>query len=127
MDTLLRRKDSGLVPFPKHWPKRILSGSATYQTKCDMLVGPCSCLSVHFEYHEDTRHLLRHYNTRIEQLVLIPKRDGSILIPKYWLSSNYMPYGVHTHLLGKCRCGEIHTGTERWVQDLLKYHVAKFA
>ncbi len=126
MERLVRRKDSGLVPFPKHWPNRILGGRATYQTKCDMLVGPCSCLMTHLEYHEDTIYLLREYEAKIEPLVLRRKSDGSILVPKYWLQSDHMP-GHHSHLVGDCTCGKTHTGTESWVRNLLDKHTAVFA
>jgi len=126
MEQLVRRKDSGLVPFPKHWPKRILGGRATFQTKCDMLVGPCSCLMTHMEYHEDTLYLLREYSAEIEPLVLRHKSDGSILVPKYWVQSDFMQ-GHHSHLVGACTCGKTHTGTEACVRTLLDKHIAVFA
>jgi hypothetical protein len=127
MERLVRRKDSGLVPFPKHWPHRILGGRATYQTKCDLLVGPCSCLMTHLEYQEDTKYLLREFDAEIEPLVLRPKSNGSILVPLYWEASEHMPGTAHTHLVGACSCGRTHTGNEPWVRLLLDKHIAVFA
>ncbi len=109
---LKRRKCSGFVDWPKAVSSRILSGSATFQTKCDLLVGPCSCGETHRESDECTSQILEAYDIEIEPMVLIPK-EGVLTIPKYW--SNVYDYNGRkcTTLLGPCNCGSNHVVDDR--------------
>ena len=116
---LKRRKPSGFVLWPKNWAHRLLSGRARYQTKCDMLVGPCSCGYTHRENECDTVEMLERYNCEIEIQVLTPK-DGEVKIPKYW--SAIIAYNRRrcTHLVGVCMCGQTHKATDSRIIELLK-------
>lgn len=121
MTVLKRRPDSGFVNFPKEFDKRILDGSARFRTKCDMLIGPCSCGSVHRERDEFTRSVLSHYRMTIEPLVLTVV-DGTLPIPRYWDTGRHDDCDV---LVGDCSCGQKHTGHETWVLELLAAHCAE--
>jgi hypothetical protein len=123
MNTLKRRANSGFVQYPKTFEKRIIDGTARYRTKCDMLVGPCSCGGVHQEHDDWVRRLLTVNDSEIEQLTLAPEDDGTVHIPRYWLR----PRGHErcTVFSGSCACGRTHTANENWIQVLLANHGAK--
>ncbi len=118
--TLKRRKPSGFVLWPKSWQPRILGGRARFQTKCDMLVGPCSCGYTHREDDCGTLDILGSYDHRIEILMLVPK-DGEVKIPKYWDAVNYNRRRC-THLMGVCGCGQKHKSTDPQIRELLSLH-----
>lgn len=119
---LKRRQSSGFVKYPKAFPKRVIDGSARYRTKCDMLVGPCSCGGVHQENDGWVLRLLRSHDATIDQLALAPEDDGRILMPKYWKKPS-MRLECDT-LIGRCACGRTHTVEEEWVHKLLAAHCA---
>jgi len=119
MRTLKRRKDSGFVHYPKDFERRIIEGTARYRTKCDMLIGPCSCGGVHQEGDGWVQTMLADYDCTIEPLVLTPKNDR-VRIPRYWLKS--MENANCNMLIGPCSCGECHTFKEQWVKDMLSMH-----
>jgi hypothetical protein len=117
---LKRRQSSGFVKYPKAFPKRIVDGTARYRTKCDMLVGPCSCGANHQEHDGWVRRLLQQHEAVIDQLALAPEDDGRTLIPKYWTR----PRGHEScdTLLGGCACGKRHTVEEEWVHLAVAAH-----
>jgi hypothetical protein len=119
---LKRRASSGFVKYPKAFPKRIIDGSARYRTKCDMLVGPCSCGGVHQENDGWVQRLLRTHSATIDQLALAPEENGRIAMPKYW--TKIRNHGNCDTLIGRCACGEVHTIEEEWVHQLLAAHGA---
>ena len=122
---LVRRPGSGFVQYPKQCPLRWGdSGTSTFRTHCDMLVGPCACGAMHQEHDNWVRQLLDCFNLKIETLFLTP-RKGVVRIPKYWTKHRYHT-GCDT-LVGPCACGKTHTADEGWVKDLLNLHVAKIA
>ncbi len=112
MPMLKRRKHSGFVDWPKLVGHRMLSGSSTFQTKCDLLVGPCSCGNTHRETDECTERILEDYELDIEPMVLIPK-SGVLQIPKYWSSIHGTSGRKCTTLLGPCNCGDNHIADGR--------------
>ncbi len=121
MRVLKRRKYSGFVEWPKEVSPRILSGNATFQTKCDLLVGPCSCGTTHRENDECTLEILGGFQLEIEPLVLVPK-NGEIRIPKYWKPFHGNGLRRCTHLMGECSCGANHKVNKRLIELLEKYN-----
>jgi len=118
---LKRRPDSGFVPYPKHFEKRMVDGTARYRTRCDMLVGPCACGGVHQETDGFVQEALSYYGATIETINLQIK-NGKVYIPRYWLKvTGHENCDV---LSGACKCGDIHTANEWWVVELLKAHGA---
>jgi hypothetical protein len=121
--SLARRKNSGFVNFPKSFDKRIIDGTARFRTKCDMLVGPCSCGGVHQENDGFVKELLQENNAQIDPINLTVADDGKVYMPRYW----YKPrrHELCNVLSGHCACGEKHTANEAWVLWLLEQHGAK--
>jgi len=124
MQTLKRRECSGFVKWPHEFGNRLLSGSATYQTKCDMFVGPCSCGHTHRETDSDVYELLDDFEVEIETLVLVPRR-GEVRIPKYWEDINLTGRCRCSHLMGACNCGETHTGKEAVIKTIMRRHYTR--
>lgn len=123
-NVLMRRPGSGFVRYPKQCSQRLGGCESTFRTHCDMLVGPCACGEMHRESDGWVRQLLRHYNLKIETLILVP-RKGAVRIPKYWGKNDY--HRTCTALVGPCACGKTHTIDEAWVIELLDLHCAKIA
>ncbi len=125
MQVLKRRKYSGFVEWPRGIAPRMLSGTATFQTKCDLLVGPCSCGIIHREIDSDTKEILNDYQLEIEPLVLGVK-NGEVRIPKYWGPIHCTGSRRCTHLIGKCSCGDIHK-VNTSLMEILKRYRAKIS
>ncbi len=123
MKILKRRKCSGFVDWPEEFGVRILSGRATYQTKCDMFIGPCSCGYTHRETDCITDELLESFGMELEIMVLRP-RNGEVRIPKYWEDIDCSRRRC-SHLMGACNCGKTHTGTEAFTEILLERHFTR--
>ena len=122
MKTLKRRASSGFVKYPSDFSKRTVDGCARFRTRCDMLVGPCSCGNVHQETDDWVQELLERNDAEIDHLE-IRSKDGVVYMPRYWDK----PEGHATCnvLSGPCACGGVHTANERWVYDLIQQHGAK--
>jgi hypothetical protein len=122
MQTLKRRPYSGFVPYPKNWERRVISGRATFQTKCDMLIGPCACGYTHRETDCWVDEALEQYDAEIEPLIL-RIQNGEILLPKYWeqVGNNGK---MCSHLVGPCACGTIHLPSDKRTRDLLRAYMA---
>jgi len=120
---LHRRSASGFVQYPKEFGNRLIDGTARFRTKCDMLVGPCSCGAVHQENDAFVQQMLEAYNASIEQINLIVSDDGKVYIPRYWAKS--FRHELCNVLSGICNCGVTHTANENWVIKLLELHSAK--
>jgi hypothetical protein len=123
MKTLKRRASSGFVSYPKDFEKRVVDGTARFRTRCDMLVGPCSCGGVHQESDGWVEEVLEQYDATIEQLTLAPEDDGRVLIPRYWQKPR-----DHAHcnvLVGHCACSRTHRASETWVRTFVSQHCAK--
>jgi len=120
----LTRNHAGFVLYPPDLPPRTLDGSARFRTKCDMLVGPCSCGDIHQEWDIQTKRLLRINNTKIEVMTLIVSEDNKVHIPRYWLHINSDHY-ICDVLSGACECGQTHTANELWVKETLDDHCAE--
>ena len=118
---LKRRKCSGFVQWPPQCGRRILNGNATFQTPCDMLVGPCSCGHTHRETSSYVLEVLEDYGMELEIMELYPK-GGGVRIPKYWEAIHNQYNKRCSHLVGKCMCGETHTGKEQRIKRILKQH-----
>ncbi len=123
---LKRRKPSGFVLWPKSWSPRILNGRARFQTKCDMLIGPCSCGFIHRENDCDTQEVLERLDCEIE-LQVLRHQDGDVKIPKYWNMVVYPGRQRCTHLVGECMCGENHKVTDSDIVRLLREHRTSIA
>jgi hypothetical protein len=127
---LTRRPKSGFVNYPSFFQKRMVDGRARFMTKCDMLIGPCSCGYTHDEDDGWVREFLGMYNCRIETLILWGTELGSrgmvVEIPGYWKqASSYRERRNNCDVLvGKCVCGETHSPHEGWVLRLLQIHQA---
>lgn len=120
----LTRNHAGFVQYPSDLPPRTLDGSARFRTKCDMLVGPCSCGDIHQEWDIHTKRLCRTEGTKIETMTLIASEDGSVHIPRYWLHINNDHYNCDV-FSGECACGQTHTANELWIKETLDDHFAK--
>ncbi|GMU26199.1 MAG: hypothetical protein AMXMBFR16_11040 [Candidatus Uhrbacteria bacterium] len=118
--TLNRRPATGFVNYPKDWSKRVVEGTARFRTKCDMLIGPCSCGHVHQEHDGWVREYLENYGCDIQTLGIAPEDDGTYRIPRYW----QRPRGHEdcNVLVGPCRCGRTHNAREVWVRQSLSDH-----
>lgn len=123
MKILKRRRSSGFVKYPKDFEKHIIDGTARFRTKCDMLIGPCACGSVHQENDEWVTQMLTDNNAVIEALTLAPEENGIVLIPRYWVR----PHGHEqcTALSGVCACGSRHVANERWIVEILQQHITR--
>jgi hypothetical protein len=119
----LTRNHAGFVHYPSDFPIRVLDGTARFRTKCDMLVGPCSCGDVHQEWDIHTIHALRTQEAVLETLTLVPV-DGVVKIPRFWLHVDSRHYHCDV-FSGECRCGKTHTANEHWVKETLQDHNAK--
>lgn len=120
----LTRNHAGFVLYPSTLPAHTVDGSSRFRTKCDMLVGPCSCGDIHQEWDIHVRRILRTTEyTKIEIMTLITT-DGKVCIPRYWLhiNSNHFFCDVFS---GACACGQIHTANELWVKETLEDHCAE--
>ncbi len=122
MKTLSRRPATGFVQYPKDFERHIIDGTARFRTKCDMLVGPCSCGYVHQESDPWVLDTLDRYDCDIEPLILVTD-NGYIPIPRYWQKP--VAHEGCNVLSGQCRCGEIHTVNEGWVKILLRDHISR--
>jgi len=118
----LKRRCSGFVKYPKDFEKRIATGTARFRTRCDMLVGPCACGCVHQEDDQWVQDTLCQYDAEIETWVLQSNCYGEVKLPRYWLRPSN--HNLCTVLIGRCACGKIHIGSEKWVLTLLKKHNA---
>lgn len=116
---LQRRPHSGFVKYPSDFDKRIIDGLARFRTRCDMLVGPCSCGHVHQENDRFVKEMLSCYEAEIEPLILTAVNDR-VPMPRYWKK----PYEHRqcNMLIGDCECGKTHKINERWIVDLLAVH-----
>lgn len=57
------------VLYPKDWPPQWRDPrNRRYQTKCDMLAGPCSCGRRHLPEDGDVQENLQRYGCRIETI-----------------------------------------------------------
>jgi hypothetical protein len=125
---LTRRPKSGFVNYPPFFQKRMVEGRARFMTKCDMLIGPCSCGYTHDEAEGWVREFLDMYNCRVETLILWGAELGSrgmvVEIPGYWKQAASYRDGRSTCdvLVGKCVCGETHGPHNGWVLRLLRMH-----
>jgi hypothetical protein len=123
MATILKRRaKSGFVNYPKNAERRTIDGTARFRTRCDMLVGPCACGSVHQENEPWVRTLLEDYEYSIDTLAIYPNSEGKVCMPRYWANTPSRPECDTLH--GPCNCGEVHRANERWVQDMLNTHNA---
>ncbi len=123
MRILKRRPQSGFVKYPKDFEKRIIDGTARFRTRCDMLVGPCSCGGVHQEDDGFVRELLDDNDAVIELIELTVSKDGKVYIPRYWIK----PRGHESCnvISGSCNCGKVHTANEQWAVELVVKHKAQ--